>query len=97
MLLFHIITVVVVRFAVLAPQNSRRLSGNWREVPIYIHFYQKADGFDATISRVCLLFVLIIKEFVCFVLFEGVLPWCVMACVYNAALQQFPLPPDCRN
>lgn len=58
MFLFHII-IMSVHFAVTAPQNSRRLSGNWREVAIYIHFHERADGFDATSSYfVCFLSVL---------------------------------------
>lgn len=33
---FHII--IIVRIAVPTSQTSRRLTGNWREVAIYIHF-----------------------------------------------------------
>lgn len=63
------IIVVIVHFAVPAPQNSRRLTGNWREVAIYIHFYKKADGFDATSSHICLLFICIMTEFLSICLF----------------------------
>lgn len=65
---FHII-IIIVYFAVPAPQNSRRLTGNWREVAIYTHFYEKADGFDATSSCIYLLFIFVMKEFLCTCLF----------------------------
>lgn len=59
----------IAHFAVPDPQNSRRLTGNWREVAIYIHFYKKAGGFDATSSCICLLLSFIMKEFLCTYLF----------------------------
>lgn len=36
--MFHAVFIVVTHFAVLAPQNSRRLSGNWREV-VGLHLF----------------------------------------------------------
>ncbi len=98
MFLFHIIIIIVVYFAVPAPQNSRRLTGNWREVSIYVHVCKKAVGFDATNSCICLLFIFIMKEFSLhmFVLcFSKDVCLCVLLRAYNAALQQFPLPLDC--
>lgn len=48
---------IIAHFAVPAPQNSRRLTGNWREVAIDIHFHEKADGFDATSIYICVLLI----------------------------------------
>lgn len=89
MFLFLINIIIVVHFAALAPQNSRRLAGNWREVAVCTPFYKEVDGFDSICSCICPLFYQRISLHMFFVHFKGGLPWCVMACVYNAVLQQF--------
>lgn len=91
MFLFHII--IILHFAVPAPQNSRRLTGNWREVAIYIHLLKRADGFDATSSYICLLLISIMTKYfgIClFFCFSNDIWLGVLGHVYNAALQQFP-------
>lgn len=64
MFFFHI-GIIFVHFAVPTPQNSRRLTGNWREVAIYIHFCKEADGFDAIGGFIFRLFIFTSKEFLC--------------------------------
>lgn len=93
MFLFHI-SIIFVHFAVPTPQNSRRLTGNWREVAIYIHFCKKADGFDAIGGFICRLFILTLKEFLCtcllfFLCISEDACLGVFWCVRNAVLQQF--------
>lgn len=49
---FLLLMFCTIHVTVPASQTSRRLSGNWREVAIYKHFCENADGFVVTSSHV---------------------------------------------
>lgn len=77
-----------------ASQTSRRLAENWREVAIYKHFCENADGFVETSSHVfaavhlCFKFFVVVFKHLLSVLTKDVC-FCVRRHVYNAQVQPF--------